>query len=457
MKAIFLTFSLIFCFNFSPPGNQQAAFRHFFKGNIAFQTKDFKKATNHFKQAYQLLPDNFDIALSYAVSLSMSKGAKRGIEVIQKIKLKSNAPDYQHKKVLKYFASGIIYSYHKKFGKAILSFRKALQAASKESPHLLSNIYNAMGYAVIMNQNVNIDKGTNLDRHLHVLKADMKRAFTHFQKAVKLDSRNENAQYNYRTLRDTLQIYAALAPDTTVTTQTPLSNRYIELSEDVFTQIPLSGYNEVVLMLDISGSMVQEKVACKGVYRFEVMREAVLYMLKNLPDSVSVGIGTIGGDCGTTPRLWIHAGSKNRKELIQEIEFLVPDGTTPLISILKRAPELLVANNRKKKAVFLISDGENVCKIRGADLCQWANKRPNTTIEILTFLDARLNNANAFSEYSCLTENTGGKIHYIDNNYCRLQQFSFGLVDAYIPRIPPLKRVQCWGGRYQLWGVFEGF
>lgn len=456
MKAYFIAFLIFFFQTFSPPGKQQAAFKHFFKGNIAFQNKDFKSASDQFKQAYHLLPDNFDIALSYAVSLSRSKNVKRGLAVLQKIKISETDVAVGHKKTLKYYATGVIYCYYHDYGKAILSFRKALKSTSEEAPHLLSNIHNALGYATLMNQGVNIDKGADMEQHLHVQKSDMSRAFAHFQKAITFDARNENAQYNYRTLRDTLQIYYPSAT-TTLSANKKQPVQFVELSQDIYQQIPLTEYHEVILMLDISGSMVQEKVACKGIYRFEVMREAVLYLLRTLPSEVSVGIGTIGGDCGTTPRLWIPADSKTRKELIQEIEFLVPDGTTPLLTILKRAPELFGSKAQTKRALFLISDGANVCREPGADLCQWANELPNTTIQILTFLSANLNNANAFSEYSCLAENTGGKINYIDNNYCRLQVFSFNLIDAFIPRIPALKRVQCLGAHYKLWAIFEGF
>ena len=455
MKAIFIVFLLIFFHSFSPPGKQQAAFKHFFKGNIAFQNKNFKKASDQFKQAHLLLPGNFDIALSYAVSLSMSKNTKRGLAVIQKIKISDSDPNRLHKKTLKFYATGVIHAFHHDFGQAILSFRKALKLTSKETPLLLANIHNALGYVTIMNQGTNVDKGADMGRHLHVLRSDMTKAFSYFKKAVTINPQNENAQYNYRTLRDTLERYHFSKPDTSdrIKKYTP----FVELSQNVFDEIPLGHYNEVVLMLDISGSMVQEKVTCKAIYRFEVMREAVLFLLKNLPESVAIGIGTIGGNCGTPPRLWIRAGSQTRKELIQEIEFLVPDGTTPLISILKRAPELFSANNHSKKAIFLISDGENVCKDKGTDLCEWAGNLSNTTIQTLTFLDAQLNNANAFSAYSCLAENTGGEINYIDNNYCQLKKFSFNLLDAFAPRIPQLKRVQCWGARYKLWAIFDGF
>jgi hypothetical protein len=211
-------------------------------------------------------------------------------------------------------------------------------------------------------------------------------------------------------------------------------------------------------MLDISGSMVMENVICMGKTRFEVMRETVLYLMKNIDPAVKIGVGTIGGDCGTEPRLWIQTGTKSRKDLIWDMQFLTPDGTTPLLNILKSSEALFSQSDTTRRAIFLVSDGANICKAEGQDICEWATNigQKNTTINILTFLDAQLNNVNAFAEYGCLAENTFGEIHYIDNLYCKLKVFSFDMVERFAPEFPAFERVECFGKDRKLWAVFEG-
>jgi Mg-chelatase subunit ChlD len=150
-------------------------------------------------------------------------------------------------------------------------------------------------------------------------------------------------------------------------------------------------------------------------------------------------------------------GSLSQKEMKDELRFLFPDGTTPLLTMLVKAPELLSAQDSVSKSIFLISDGENVCKVGDLDICEWAAglAGKNITIHVLTFLESGLHNTGAFAEYTCLAENTGGKVVYIDNYRCTTQLFDFNLLETCNLVIPPLQRSQCWGPAVKdLWAIF---
>ena len=73
----------------------------------------------------------------------------------------------------------------------------------------------------------------------------------------------------------------------------------------------------------------------------------------------------------------------------------------------------------------------------------------------MTFLDADLNNINAFAEYTCLADKTGGKILYLDNLRCGLEYYTYNLEEECMFFIPHMERVNCWGPAVKnLWAIF---
>ncbi|NRA49110.1 MAG: hypothetical protein HRU12_08240 [Phaeodactylibacter sp.] len=193
-----------------------------------------------------------------------------------------------------------------------------------------------------------------------------------------------------------------------------------------------------------------------GATRFDVMKQTALFILDSLPESTKLGLGSIDGDCGTEPKAWDAVGELSRYDMRYRLRFLVPNGTTPLLERLQASPELFSEDNQTRKSIFLISDGANVCRANGEDICEWANalSKRKITINILTFLDATESNTNAFAEYACLADNTGGDILYMDNYRCGYEYFGASMVEQCLPRIPNLRKVTCWGRAYQnLWAV----
>ncbi len=461
LTRISLIVIIITAFSFlAPPGSQKRAYKYFFRGTISYEEGLFKEASREFGKAYEIIPRNYSIALSYAVSLAQAGEIQRSVKIFDRCSNLFNKldPEYEQKKATLAYSGGLIYSYAKDFNLAARYFRQSLSRQIKlGNTKLISSLYNALAYAQFMNQSSNSYDRGDVNRHFHITEADMEKAVETLKASLEYNPANPVARKNLKRMTDSLGIRYPLLFDSTAMLQRRSEQAYVSLPQDVFNSVDFHQFDEVVFMLDISGSMVMENVICMGKTRFEVMKEAVLYLLHNIDPKVKIGIGTIGGDCGTEPRLWVSTEEKTRKDLIWDIQFLVPDGTTPLLNILKSSTELFSPSDSIRRGIFLVSDGANICKAEGLDICEWATQvgQRGTSINILTFLDAQLNNVNAFAEYGCLAENTLGEIHYIDNLYCRIQAFSFDMVDRFAPEFPEFERVDCFGKNRKLWAVFE--
>jgi hypothetical protein len=144
--------------------------------------------------------------------------------------------------------------------------------------------------------------------------------------------------------------------------------------------------------------------------------------------------------------------------LRSKIRFLIPDGTTPLLTMLLRCEELFSDDPKSSKNLFLVSDGANTCREGGKNMCDWAAMlaQKGIAINVLTFLSTTADNTDAFAEYLCLAENTKGAIIYLDNYRCRLEPLAFDLVKTCQRKIPPLERSFCFGPQVKnVWMVYK--
>lgn len=446
----------------TPPfGSIRSAYKHHYRGNLYYQKEELKKAEHHFRRAYQTLPSNFGFALSYGVCLARNGDAADGLEALRNgaSGISREDPEYDQKQILSNFFEGFILCLNGNYDLAIHHLEKSIQLQEQyDNPAYLSIFYNTLGYASLLNQGAGDNGRDGLPLHYHVHRRDMERARDYFAKALKANPSNSFAQSNFQILSDSLQ----LSTDTYLKADSVENElRYTsesDVSNDVFELLDFAANDEVLFLLDISGSMVMEKVVCKGRDRFSVMKETALYVLNQILDSTKVGIATIGGDCGTPPKLWEEVGAINKKDLKQSIEFLAPDGTTPLLTILQETPSLFSGKARQNRSIFFISDGANICNAGNVDICEWASRlnQQGITINIFTFLDATFNHVNAFAEYSCLADNTHGKIVYMDNLRCKIERYSFEFVEQAQLEIPELHRVSCLGPSVkELWAIFE--
>lgn len=458
-KRLYIPLALLLIGSFSMPfGGQKEAFKAHYKGMLLYGEGHYQRAVRQFEEAHHIIPGNYNFALSLAVGLSRVGRATEGLSLLSKAAglLSERDPEYLQKLAYQHFFKGMILSYAGRYGDAIRPLEESINLQRQiGEPKLLSIYNNALGYAIMLNQGGGRHAQDSLGMHYHVHERDLLRALDYFDRALTYDAANPAALYNYYLLRDTLGISDVKElyekRDSALVSEAQAlpgnSNRALQFAE----------YDELVFLLDISGSMVMESVACMGATRFAVMQETALFVLDSLPGHTRLGLGAIGGDCGTPPKAWDKVGALSRYDMRYRLRFLVPDGTTPLLERLQASPELFSGSDTTRKSIFLISDGANVCRAGGDDICAWAEKlaRQRITINILTFLGASYDNTNAFAEYGCLADNTGGQILYLDNYRCSYEYFGASLVESCLPRIPALRRVQCWGPAVKgLWAVF---
>ncbi len=442
-------------------GGGKEAYRNYFLGSYYFSEGSFSRAENHLQRAYQLKPEEFNFALAYALALGRQGKTAAAETLLGKSRnlLPSAHPDYYHLLSLQHFVAAMVFVYAEQYGRAIRPLRQAIQLQDDlHYPEERSIMLNALGFVEVMDQGRGSGQHGDLGEHYHVHRRDLERALDHFRLAYRADVHNASAAENYQLLMDTLNMPAEhiVEDEPSRPRREYVSSKYSHLPAYMQPILEFIEYDEVVLLLDISGSMVMETVTCLGSDRFQTMRETAQLLLENFSDSTAVGIGTIGGDCGTEPRLWYPVDSLSRKDLGYALQFLVPDGTTPLLTILQETPTLFSDDPATSKALIFISDGENICRMPGVDICEWTESlHGEITINIMTFLGASLDNSNAFAEYTCLAENTYGRVIYLDGNTCYLEHYQFDLVKACQFTLPEIQRLQCWGPAVDgLWGIF---
>ncbi len=461
-KVFRICFALVIsflCAAGNPIGGVKEAYEAHYEGALHFAEGNYGKALRLFKRAHGRVPGNFHFALSLGLGLGCTGEPFEGLKVIQRGEsaLKPEDADYRHMLATQSIVEGMIYCFGGVFDKAIPSLKQGveLQAPFKE-PRVLSATYNALGYATFMNQGRGSASHNGLPEHYHVHTRDLLRALPFFERALELNPENAAAQVNYQRLSDSLRQRARdfshyAAPGE------KRKNSYRNAPANIADKLAFEEYDELVFLLDISGSMVMEDVVCKGADRFSVMKEMLMALLNDLKPEQRLGLGTIDGDCGKDPKHWIPVGAIDRKALRTKFRFLAPDGTTPLLERLEASTGLFSDSTQAKKSIFLVSDGANICNVRGLDICEWAKQLTsrNITINILTFLDTNFENTDAFAEYSCLSHDTNGRILYIDNYRCGLKQYDFEMVEHCSFTLPEMQKVSCWGPSVkELWAFF---
>ncbi|MEM6378990.1 MAG: hypothetical protein AAF705_12310 [Bacteroidota bacterium] len=165
---------------FSPPTsapNLKRAYSEHYQGSLLYAEGQIKRANTKFKQAYQILPDNFHFTLAYGLSEGRLGHASSAIQLIDKAKnqLNRNEPDFAYKNAISHFLKGMVYTYNQEYGSAHRLITHALQQIP-DTPAVQSIMLNTLGYLQIMNQSKNQHKSSKLPPHIHVRKHDLESA-----------------------------------------------------------------------------------------------------------------------------------------------------------------------------------------------------------------------------------------------------------------------------------------
>ncbi len=437
----------------------KAAYRHYYRGLSYYGEGEFSKASTELGRAYKAWPDNFNFSLAFSLVLSQDGKYHQALRILDDLTIRSTDPYQEHKKALHFFVRAMVLHFGGEHPEAISALEKGiLWQKETDNKDYLASFYNALGYTRLHHQG----RGSNhngLGEHYHVHRRDMEKAMLDFEQALRLNPQHPAALANFIQLSDSLgKTYQTFVePKDRSRGLVQASSLVTGLPQDVHRVMELADFDEVVLIVDISGSMTEEKVLCMGLTRFEVMRNLGLHLVDQLPTATQIGLGTIGGDCGDTARTWEQVGSLDRRELRYAVRFLNAHGTTPMMERLKQAQLLFSDNPTTTKGLFLISDGANVCPEGQENICSWAGRMrgKGITLNVLTFLDVSYNNIEAFAEYGCLADNTGGRIFYLDNVNCAFTDISYQLLNSLQMRLPDLQKVYCWGPNIKsLWAIF---
>ncbi|NRB61915.1 MAG: hypothetical protein HRU40_02595 [Saprospiraceae bacterium] len=267
--------ALLFTSSVFLPRDQKEAYRYHYKGSISYSEGNVKQANSFFRKAYHLIPNNFYFAISYGLTTGQIGNKSEGLAVIGKARqsLAYNDPEVKEKNALATFFTGLIYAYNHQFDLAYKNVNNCLPQFPNDSAGI-SVIQNTLGFLRIRNQANNGHKKAHESPHYHVHRRDLKAALHHFEQALTYDPSNTTAQYNYQTLCDTLKVEPKLITQLSLTLSDdskPYTPTFINMHVRMFNALELPSFDDVLFLVDISGSMGQESVIFMNDTRFDVM------------------------------------------------------------------------------------------------------------------------------------------------------------------------------------------
>lgn len=328
------------------------------------------------------------------------------------------------------------------FTQAHHSFQSALhhEMLSRQPNALhLSNIYNGLGFTRMVYGANNKYPDEDIP-HNNWIASDIIEALRYFKYATYYDAENEDAQANADSLLNKLNVgdfdisysditlgeiiraskdtitYELLSSEEEQDTLDDINLAYLPNNPDVIIQA-LQEYEELLLVTDISGSM-KIRHPKKGVDRFTLMKELVLYILHHLPENQNLGKAVVGGFCHDLPNLFIPVGSITRPALYQRVKALEVYGSTPLIHVMKNAKSSF-SDIKNKKALLLLSDGMDSCAKNPLDLCMLAEDlyAGGIDIHIMSFIMNGMEEYEyAYDIYNCMVKLSKGALYEFDQN-----------------------------------------
>jgi len=315
-----------------------------------------------------------------------------------------------------------------------------MNQAKVKDLELWSDILNAIGYTSITGRGLS-KYNNNSDpfciQHLDYFKV----AYPYFVWSLKYNSENEAAIANRDTLLNIFQelninepivdYHQMPDPDTlSVISLDSIDLKKINERDSIIYDAKLlpenyqrilnllNLYDEIVLVLDFSGSMKESTIWSDGVSKFSIMHNLAKYLVKNIKEKSVLGVISVGNTCNPADGIFIMSGiaQKSRVELINDLSVLSPLGSTPLNKRLKMTPYLFSGKNNKK-TVFLISDGMDVCD-QPFDVCGTASFLNDHDIDFSLFsyiLESEEDLSRyAYEIYECMVQKSKGKIFHVD-------------------------------------------
>jgi hypothetical protein len=330
-----------------------------------------------------------------------------------------------------------------------------------------SDVENARGYLSITARGVSTDEEKDLVCIVRYEFITM--AINHFRDALMYNPENEIAQQNLDTLIDKLNMVGLPVPPYPYKQNmiSGLSIAFDSLNIDSlhntaslpvldYTLLPnnyqmimseLSQYNEIMLCLDLSGSMDESVGWGPEVSKFVVAQQLALFICMQMRIDVFIGAVSVGRACDASSAVLNYPiASVSRRELLMQIDGIRPYGPTPLNKRLRMTKDMFSIRNNKK-LVFLLSDGMDTCNEIN-ELCSTAAMLASNGIDLSVFsfiyetLDPE--SRTAYSVYNCMTNPSEGKIYKITRDGGLKDQIDYEPVSNNLLVLPPLDTSILW-------------
>jgi Mg-chelatase subunit ChlD len=321
-------------------------------------------------------------------------------------------------KVREIASFGMIYGNLGKRDRAVENYGQALKLYKMyhlNEPELYSTLLNNYGVFLIYNQSGNGKNKTRNYRRMH--QNDVNYADSFFQKAALINPSNCMAQFNLEVMGDLKGLSTnkndGYLPDSVYKTA-----KFREIPNDCLPKDTVNKFltiesefveaSDLLIVMDFSGSMEGTK--------FDLMMETVTHLLDTtvLPKPIRIGILSVDGSCSSVPMLKIAPGAKNRDELRAALAVARPSGPTPLNVRLDMAKNMFPKGG-KNRMIMLLTDGVDVCE-GPSRTCAIADELKSQNIQVMVLTQLLEGNESYlnYATYSCLAENTHGKLLYLE-------------------------------------------
>jgi uncharacterized protein YegL len=139
------------------------------------------------------------------------------------------------------------------------------------------------------------------------------------------------------------------------------TNCVVSIAAFLFCISPVLAQQNVVVVLDDSGSMQDSMQGNRNVSKMDAARSALTQVLGSLPDDANVGVLALNSNA--EQGFWIAPlGPVNRSAISQQIDGIYAQGGTPLGAAMQTAADALLAAREKQMygtyRMLVVTDGE---------------------------------------------------------------------------------------------------
>lgn len=196
-----------------------------------------------------------------------------------------------------------------------------------------------------------------------------------------------------------------------------------------------SNYDELIFMMDASGSMRVPSEINPETSRFQWMKNLSYFLIGNISHQTSLGAIAVGGECGEIPPMSMATDS-DRSRLVSSIQRLKADGHTPVNQAMEIAPKMF-SQNGKKRAILFITDGMESCEPELTCKLSAQLGQQGIELHILSFLD-QASAKNEYISYTCMAESSGGSLKGINKDGVEKRDYQYIMEEQLI--IPLLEK-----------------